>query len=166
MADLTPVAEDFSVTFYFAALDSNGVVQERSKTFELDDGVTDAITASAAITALTADLVAVMEADILGHVLHRSRRAGLTGVTVVGNLRREAVLTLQSADDTDKMPHTIFAPDDTIVAGRNVNENDAELLAYIDNFKAAGEFFISDGEKVADTNSLVKSRLRTTAQRY
>lgn len=167
MADLTPVAEDFFVTIYFAAIDSNGVVQERSKTFELADSVTLHADAVTAVDALKTDLVATMEADILGYDLTTRRRVGVGGVTVVGNLRREAVLTLNSADDTDKLPHTLLAPDDTIVSGKNVNENDAGLLAYIANFQeTGGDFRISDGEAVADTNPISKSRLRTTAQSY
>lgn len=167
MADLTPIAEQFFVTIYFGALDSNGVVQERSKTYEIAASVTTHAGAVAAVDNLKTDLVATMEADILGYDLTTRRRAGVSGVTVVGNLRREAVITLNSADDTDKMPHSLYAPDDTIVAGKNVNENDAGLLAYIANFQSTGgEFRISDGEAVADTNPIASSRLRTTSQSY
>ena len=154
--------EGFAVV---AAVDTNGVLKERIKFFELGAGVTTDAEARAAMVAMLPLLDGVNEADIIGWGFRVVFGWDGTAVTVVGNLQREAVLTLRPATAGDLITHTIYAPDDTLVAGKNVNENDADLIAYLNLFEPTGDFTLSDGESIAAANQIASSRLRTVASK-
>ena len=163
MAVVVSANESFEGFVVIAAVDTNGVLKERTKPFELSAAVTTDAEARAAMLALLPLLDAVNEGDIIGWGFRVVFGHDGTPVTVVGNLQREAVLTLRPATPGDKLTHNIYSPDDTIVAGKNVNENDADLTAYLNLFETAGNFTISDGEHIASTNQIAASRLRTVA---
>ena len=166
MANLTPAAEVFTVTVYLSAIDDYGVIRERLKLFELDPSVTTSLGATTAAEALVADLVVVSKADVLGFTIHSTRKASVGSVTAIANLRAEGLVTLNPADGSEKMPHTIFAPANAIVAGKTLVEDSTILLDYIANFQTAGDFNISDGELVAATNPIASSAFKITGQKY
>lgn len=163
MAVLVSANETFGGFVVIAAIDSNNVLKERIKFFELSEAITTDAEARAAMVALLPLIDATNEGDIIGWGIRTVFGWSGVAVTAVGNLQREAVLTLRPDTPGDKMTHTIYAPDDTIVAGSNVNENDADLLAYLNVFETGGDFTMSDGEHIAVTNQIAASRLRTVA---
>ena len=165
MAVVVSANESFEGFVVIAAVDTNNVLKQRTKFYELGSGVTTDAEARAAMAALLPLLDAVNEGDIIGWGIRTVFGWDGTAVTVVGNLQREAVLTLRPAVAGDLVTHTIYAPDDTIVAGNNVNENDADLLAYLNLFETTGDFTLSDGESIAAVNQIASSRLRTVASK-
>lgn len=157
----------FAAEVTFAAIDSNGVTKERSKVYEFAAGVVLYADALAALGALITALVAINEADIVRYRIVTIFDTMTGAVTLVGNLQREAVLTLRiDGSSTKKAAHSIIAPSDANVSGNSV-VIDADMRAYIDKFEAGGDFTISDGEQVtADTASQVAaSGLRTVKSR-
>lgn len=163
MAVQVSANEKFEGFVVLAALDTNGVLKQRTKFYELSSAVTTDAEARAAMVALLPLIDAINEADIIGWGIRTVFGWNGTAVTVVGNLQREAVLTLRPDTPGDLVTHTIYAPDDTIVAGKNVNENDTELLAYLNVFETGGNFTLSDGEHIAVANQIASSRLRTVS---
>ena len=161
MAVVVSANESFEGFVIVAALDTNGVLKQRTKFYELGAGVTTDAEARAAMAALLPLLDGVNEADIIGWGFRVVFGWDGTAVTVVGNLQREAVLTLRPATPGDLVTHVIYSPDDTLVAGKNVNENDADLIAYLNVFETTGDFTLSDGESISATNQIAASRLRT-----
>lgn len=153
----------FYVTIVVAALDTNNKFTTRSKDYELAATVTTHADAETAAQALMADLDAINEADIVGYTIRTVHGYdNTTPVAVVGNLWKEAVLSLVPAIAGDKITHTIYAPDDTLApAGGGVNTSYANLLAYLDNFEQAGATFqLSDGEFIATDNQIASARIR------
>lgn len=137
----------FAAEVTLAALDSNNVVQERTKLFEFNSGVVLYADALAALGALITSLVAINEADIVRYRLVEIFDVTTGPVTLVGNVRKEAVLSLRLAGSSKKAAHTIYAPSDANVSG-NAVVIDADMLAYLDNFETGGDFTISDGETI------------------
>lgn len=165
MAVVVSANESFEGFVVVAALDTNGVMKQRTKFYELGASVTTDAEARAAMLALLPLLDAVNEADIIGWGFRTVFGWDGTAVTVVGNLQREAVLTLRPALPGDLVTHTIYSPDDTIVSGKNVNESDPDLIAYLNIFETTGDFTVSDGEQIAAANQIASSRLRTVSSR-
>jgi hypothetical protein len=161
MAVIVSADERFDGWVELAAIDTNGVRKKRKKFFELSDAVTTDAEARAAMVALLPLLDAVNEADIVAWHFGVTFPWDGTATTVVGNLQREAILTLVPDTPGDLVTHTIYAPDDTIVSGNNVNEADADLVAYLNLFETGGDFVLSDGESIVAANQIASSRLRT-----
>ena len=164
MAVLVSANEVFQGFVILASIDSNGVQHERPKFYELADTITTDAEARAAMVALLPLLDAVNEADIIGWGIRTVFGWSGVAVTAVGELQREAVLTLRPDAPGDLVTHTIYAPDDTIVSGKNVNQNDADLLAYLNIFETGGDFTLSDGEHISVANQIASSRLRTVGK--
>lgn len=160
MADVTLAQEVFFCSVTVAAVDNNNVLQTRSKEFEFDATITDYAAASTALGTLVTALDAINEADIVEKSIRSVFRHNGTAVTVVGNPRKEAQLSLRPSSGGNLMSHSIFSPSDALVAGKNVVETLAALLTYLDLFEATGPFRMSDGESIAATNQIASSRVR------
>lgn len=157
----------YAAEITFAAIDSNGVTKERTKEFAFASGVVLYADALNALSALVTALIAINEADIVRHRVISIFDTVTGPVTLVGNLQREAVLTLRiNGSSTKKAAHSIIAPSDQNVSGNSVVV-DADMRAYLDKFEAGGDFTISDGEQIsADSASQVAaSGLRTVKSR-
>lgn len=164
MAVVVSANEIFEGWIVVSALDTNGVLKSRTKFYELASTVTTDLEARTAMTALLPLLDATNEGDITEWGFRvKFPYDGTTAITVVGNLQREAVLTLRPSTPGDLVTHTIYSPDDTIVSGNNVNQDDADLIAYLNLFESGADFALSDGEQIVATNQIAASRLRTVA---
>lgn len=163
------VAEDaarFELEVTLAALDNNGVQQERTKIFQFAAGVVLYADAALAALSMLDDIAAIEEADIVKWVI-RTVNDSLTGaVTAVGNVYKEAILTLRIAGSTKKAAHTIFSPYDAMISGNSVVSTVA-LQDYLDRFMTGGDFTISDGEQIStvDATRIAASRVRTVASK-
>lgn len=163
MAILYTADEIFTVTFTLANVDANGKLQTRTKIYELADTVTTHVAAATAADAMATALQAITGADILHRNIGTAQRGLSSGVTSLFDVYKEAVLTLQPADGSELITHTVPAPNNAIVAGKNVIESAAVLLTYLDQFEAAGSFRVSDGEAIAAANQIASSRTRKVA---
>jgi len=149
MANLVDAAEEsFALEVTLAAVDSNGVIQQRSKSFQFAPGVTVYADAAAAAIAFLVDLAAIEEADIIAWTV-RTIHNTLTGaIATVGNVYKEASLTLRKDASVKKLNHSIIAPYDAMISGNSVIST-ALLQAYLDNFETGADFTISDGEVIS-----------------
>jgi hypothetical protein len=165
MAVLAGATYIFSLSVLIAALDHNGVVVDRVKNFEFNPTtVTDHIEATTAAAAMVILLDAVNDADILDWWITARRYGDVGSVASTGNPYKEAALTLNPlTPGNSKISHTIFAPDDTMISGKNVVESDAGLLAYLDVFEDGGDFLLSDGEQIQASNQIAASRTRSVS---
>ena len=167
MANLVDdTAERFSLEVRLAAIDSNGVIQERTKQFELADGVTVYSDALAASLALLVDLAAIEEADIVSWRIATIYDTLTGAIETVGNVYKEAVLSLRVAGSTKKIYHTVIAPYDAMISGNSVTAT-ALLQAYLDNFETGADFTLSDGEVISTVEGtrIAKSRVRVVGSK-
>jgi hypothetical protein len=165
MAVLADTTARFELEVTIAAIDNNGVQYERSKLFEFNPGVVlyaDAVLAAQAMIGL---LDGINEADIIRYTV-RSVFDAVTGpVTAVGNVRKEAILTLRiDGEATKKATHTIYSPYDAMISGKNVVST-AALQLYLDTFETGGDFAMSDGEFISTVEGtrIAASRVRHVA---
>jgi len=152
----------FGAEVTLAALDNNGVQQERTKIFEFASGVVLYADALAALGALLTAQQAISESDIIRYRIVVIFDEVSGPVTVVGNVRKEAVLSLRIAgSSTKKANHTIYSPADDNVSG-NAVIIDADMQAYLDVFETGGDFTLSDGEVISTTEAtrVAASRVR------
>lgn len=152
----------FELTVTFAALDEEGLIITRNKSYTIV-GV-DFAAAQANRDLFLADLALATEADIIGHRL-TERYSDDAPVVSTFNLYREMVITFNL--DTlsgKKATHTVIAPSLNFANGQSLNLGHADVTAYINNFLATGGIVsISDGEFVKDANNVAASRVRTVA---
>jgi len=166
MAVLVGAGERFELDVTIAAIDNNGVLQSRTKTFQFSDGVTtyaDALAAAAAFLTLFDN---VNEADIVKYSLRTVYEESSGPVTAIGNPYKEAILSLRLAGFADKKAsHTIYSPNDAMVSGNDVVIT-AALQLYLDVFETGGDFVISDGEEIStdEDTRIAAKRLRTIAR--
>jgi len=163
MAVVVSAAEQFEGWVVVAAVDTNGVLKQRTKIIEIASGITLYADALAAVVADAAALDAINEADIIEYGVRAKFPHDGTAVTVVGNVYKEAVLTLRPEDAGDKVTHTIYSPADALIAGNNVVETLAALGTYLDQFEPTGDLRLSDGEAIAAANQIAASRVRYVA---
>jgi hypothetical protein len=164
MAILVGAGERFELDVTIAALDNNGVQQERTKTFQFSDGVTLYADAAAAAAAFLTALDAINEADIIKWALRTVLDESTGPVTAVGNPRKEAILSLRIDGSSKKEPHTIFSPYDAMISG-NAVVTTAALQTYLDFFETGGDLTISDGEAIStvEATRIAASRVRHVA---
>jgi len=165
--NVAPAGEKFSVSITFAANDGQTYI-DRVKEFALDAAITTAAAANTAVAALITDLLLVSKADIVAWTLHSEHKGDAGDVVAVGNPYKEASLTLNLVGGK-RGNHTILAPVDTMVSGRNIVEGLAALTGYLDNFEeTAGDFTISDGDYVVTANQIASSKLKsnTSGQQF
>jgi hypothetical protein len=148
MALLVSANERFELDVTVAAVDNNGVQYERTKTFEFNPGVTVYADAVAAAGVLLTALDAINEADIIKYAIRTIYDESTGAVTAVGNVRKEASLTLRIAASSKKENHKIFSPYDAMISGKSVVST-AALQTYLDLFETGGDFAISDGEVIS-----------------
>lgn len=149
----------FELQVTFAALDEEGVIITRTKSYEIDGATfADAQTNRAAF--LT-DLALATGAQIIGHRL-TERYGNNDAVISTFNLYRELLITfVLDGAEAKKASHAVVAPSLNFVNGQSLNLGHADVTAYINNFLATGGVVsISDGEKVKDANNVVASRIR------
>lgn len=152
----------FGAEITVAALDSNNVQQERTKIFEFAAGVVLHADALAALGVLITTLIAINEADIIRYRIVQVFDTVTGPVTLEGNVRKEAVLSLRIAgSSTKKANHTIYAPSDANISG-NAVVVDADMQAYLDVFETGGDFTVSDGEVIStdEATRVAASRVR------
>ena len=162
-ANVAPVGETFTLVVTFAAIDSDGSYIDRVKEYPMSDGVTDYTGAGTAATAILADIIAVSRCDVVSWSIRVDHKGDAGDVTAVGNPYKEAFLTLNPDGGGDGITHAIPAPVAAIVSGKNVDETDALLLAYLDNFEPTGSFTLSDGESISAANQIKSSKLRSVS---
>lgn len=161
MAILPTGNERFEAFATVAAIDHNGVVRQRTKTFTYSEGVTTYVDAGLALAALLADLDAANEGDVIAYGIRAIWDNASTGdVTAVGEVYNEALLTLAIDGTPKKASHSLYSPIDAMVSGSSVVLSNAALLAYLAHFQTGGDFTVSDGETIPTTNFLVKGRVR------
>jgi hypothetical protein len=165
-ANLVGTDERFELEVVLAAIDNNGVQQERSKTYRFSSGVTVYADALAAAGAFITALLAIEEADLIKYVLRVVSDESTGAVASVGNVYKEAILTLRIDGSTKKAAHTILSPYDAMVSGNNVVST-AALQTYLDFFETGGDFTISDGEAISTVEGtrIAASRVRQIAAR-
>ena len=164
MAVLVGAGERFELDVTVAALDNNNVLYERTKTLEFSDAVTTYAEAIAAATAMLAALDAINEADITKYAIRTVFDESTGAVTAVGNVRKEALLSLRIAGTSKKASHSIFSPYDTMISGKNVVST-APLQTYLDLFETGGNFTLSDGEHIStdEPTRIASSSIRHVA---
>lgn len=156
--------EVFSGWVIVACLDNNGKLQQRMKEIEIADTITLYADALAAVVADATALDGINEADIIEYGVRVKFPSNGTLPTVVGNVYKEAVLTLVPASGGDKITHTVYSPDDTLApSGGGVNTGYAALGTYLDQFETAGDLRVSDGEAIAAASQIAKARIRYVA---
>jgi hypothetical protein len=160
MAILYTADEIFEVTFTLAGLDDNGKLDTRQKVYELAASVTTHVAAATAADAIAAALQAITGADVLHRTISTKQRGVASGVTSTFDVYKEAVLSLYPLDGSELITHTIPAPNNAIVSGKNVLNSAAVLLAYLDNFETGASFRLSDGEAIVASNQIAASRTR------
>lgn len=143
----------YLLTVVFEGLDSFTT----TRTYEINAAnYTDA---STAVTAFLADLAVVSDAAIIETRLSEIKID--TAASSSANVFVQAAMTLNLNTAGKRAAHNIPAPDASIVSGKYVVSDAANLLAYLDNFETGGAMRISDGEAIASTNQVVKGRVRT-----
>jgi len=165
MAILANNTYRFEADVVIAALDNNGVQYERTKSFQFNPGVVLYADAVLALEALNVLLDAINEADIVRWTIRSIADVSNGAVTAVGNVRKEAILTLRLAGQaTKKADHTIYSPYDAMISGKNIVTT-AALQAYLDVFETGGDFQISDGEDIStdEPTRVASSRVRHVA---
>lgn len=161
MAVQVAANEVFSGWVIVAAPDNNGRLQQRIKYYEISDAITTYAAALAAIVAAAAALDAINEADIIEYGVRSKFPHNGSISAVVGNVRKEAFLTLFPAAGGDKIDHSIYSPDDTLApSGGGVNTGYAALATYLDMFESAGALRLSDGEAIAASPQIAAARIR------
>lgn len=165
-ANLVGAGERFELEVTLAALDNNGVQQERTKSFKFSDGVTVYADALAATGAFLTAILAIEEADLIKYVIRTVYDESTGAVASVGNVYKEAILTLRIAGSTKKAAHTIISPYDAMISGNSVVAT-AALQTYLDMFETGADFTISDGEVISTVEGtrIAASRVRTVASR-
>lgn len=141
-------AESFALEVTIAAIDTNGVVQQRNKSYAFSDGVTTYVDANAAAVAFLVDLAAIVEGDIIAWTVRTIHNVLTAAISTPGTVYKEAGLTLRKDLSVKKLHHTIIAPYDAMISGNSVVST-ALLQAYLDNFETGGDFTISDGEVIS-----------------
>jgi hypothetical protein len=164
MPVLVGAGERFELDITFAALDNNGVQYERSKTYQFNDGVTVYADAFAAASAFVTLASLITESDVVKWAVRTILEEPTGPVTQIGNLRKEAILTLRIDGSLKKAAHTIFSPNDAMISGKSVVST-AALQAYLDAFETGGDFVISDGESISTVEGtrIAASRVRHVA---
>lgn len=149
----------FDLQVKFAALDEEGVIITREKTYAIEGA--DFAAAQANRDLFLADLALSTGAQIIGHRL-TERYGDSAAVTSTFNLYRELVISfVLDGAEGKKAPHNIIAPSLNFVTGQSLNLGHADVTAYINNFLATGGIVsLSDGEFVKDTNNVAASRVR------
>lgn len=152
----------FALTVTLAALDEEGKIVTREKTFVLEGA--DFATAQTNRTAILADIALSTGANIVKHTMTEVY-ADPVAPTSVFNLWRELIVTVNLATfPLKKATHVIFAPSLNFVNVDSLNAGHADVAAYFNNFlETGGIATISDGEFLTDANYYVKSRIRQTA---
>lgn len=163
-AILVGAGERFALEVTLAALDTNGVQQERTKSYAFSDIVTTYVAAITATGDLLTDIAAIEEADIIAYAVRTIFDESTGAVTSVGSVYKEATLTLRKAGSTKKLSHVILSPYDAMISGNSVVST-ALLQAYLDNFEAGAAFTISDGEQIStdEATRIAASRVRQVA---
>lgn len=164
MALLVGAGETFGLDVVVAAKDNNDVQYERTKSFEMSDAVTTYAEAIAAATAMLTALDAINEADIIKYVVRVAFQDSTGAVTAVGNVRKEAILTVRIAGSVKKAYHSIYSPYDAMISGKSVVTT-AALQTYLDLFETGGTFTLSDGEHIStdEPTRIADSRVRHVA---
>lgn len=149
----------FDLTVTFAALDEEGVIVTRQKTYALEGADFAAAQANRAL--FLADLALATGANIIGHTL-QERYSDPVAPTSTFNLYREMLMTVNLATLAGKKAsHSVPAPSLNFVSGQSLNLGHADVTAYLNNFLVTGGIAtISDGEFMVDANPVVKSRIR------
>lgn len=163
-ANLVGAGERFELEVTLAALDNNGVQQERTKTLAFADTVTTYTAAGLAVVDMLAALLAIEEADLIKYTIRTVFDESTGAVSAVGNVYKEAILTLRVAGSTKKVPHTILSPYDAMISGNAVTAT-AALQTYLNEFQTGGDFTLSDGEQISTVQGtrIAASRVRTIA---
>jgi len=134
-----------------------------TRTYEMD--VADDAAAATAAAAMLATLATVSDAKIISY-FYAQRFYEDTNLlpTTPCEVENQAILTYSLAGQVNKTAtNTIPAPTigifvDVTGANRNIiDTTDAAVIAFRSHFQTAGDFFISDGEKV---NVLKKGKRR------
>jgi len=149
----------FELTVTFAAIDPEGVIITRDKSYMLEGADFAAAQANRAL--FLADLALATGANIVKHILKETYADPVTPVSVF-NLYREMIITFVLAGGLlKKAPHTVLAPSLNFANGQQLNLGHADVTAYINNFLVTGGIVsISDGEFVQDANNVAASRVR------
>lgn len=166
MAILYSGTARYEIEITLASLDSNLVIYERTKSFELDAGTVDHAAALTAKGVLETVFDAVNEADLIKCHIRTIFDTPTAAVTAVGNLFKEAVLSLIPDGGGDKITHTIYAPIDAMVSGKTIINSNVQLLAYLNMFETTGAFSLSDGEKIAADNPAPANQIAASRTRH
>lgn len=140
-----------------------------SRTYQLDGTQVDFAEALTDVAALLSDLEGVTDLEVLGYTVQEKFREDTLVVPTVLNAQAEMHALLNVGIEglplktaTMKIP----GPKEAIFVGNpgtddydNVDGANAQVIAFMDNFKeTGGTFFISDGERIADAGSFKSGR--------
>jgi len=162
------VIPSYELNVTLAALDEEGVIITRTKSYEIDGddglGAVTFATAAANRDLFLADLALSTGAQIIGHRM-TEKWGNDDAVVSTFNMYRELQLSLILAGpENKKASHTIIAPSLNFVSGTGLNLGHADVTAYLNNFlETGGIVFISDGELVRDANNVAASKIKQVA---
>lgn len=127
--------------------------------FQFDPATTaDFAAALAAMANLVADLDAITDAEIVGYTVTEDFYENAIALPAAGVENEDKASVTYSIDGTKKkgnfkIPAPVSAGANNLFgttggAANQVNTSSTVLQAYADNFRTAGNFLISDGEKI------------------
>ena len=117
------------------------------KVYKTQAGVVDHVAAVTAANSLAVDLSALTELEVLAHTVSL-RTIYSDSVDAGANIDEGATFSLNKTDNY-RASHKVPGP---VAAVRNgdgtIDVTNAAVTDYFDNFKAAGDFTVSDGELI------------------
>jgi len=129
-----------------------------SKEYELD--VADFAADLGAALEIIGDLMLVSDCEIIGYNVGQRLVEDTIVIPTVGEAQTKARLIIRLAGGQGKATIDIPAPKETLFmaltgkANKVIDVTNASVLDFLANFEAAGNCFISDGEKMADDGLL------------
>jgi hypothetical protein len=152
------VTEKQFVTFRIRGKDGTGAETDRYKRYEYTGA-----DLSADASAMAGILQAITQGTIIGFTTSTSVYNDAVGVIPEADMHKELVMTAVDATVPTKK-HTLVLPAPNGLAlttdGLGANIGGPEFDAFVNVFKSAGDWTVSDGESIASTSPIIASRVR------
>lgn len=105
-------------------------------------------TAQTAVDGLLSDLAAITDLECVGAIYSYRDASDTFAGEATSNIDQGATFRLRLADGAQTAYKVPGFPLSKVGAGGIVDTTDADVVAFFDNFLAAGDFTVSDGEAI------------------